>query len=341
MTERCSGNRISHRIERTNLNISPGGASQAGRRMDRTDIALCLFLMSNSRTPYHELAARLGLSINAVHKRIGAMANLGIIRAFTAHPSLQFLGTVTVWIHGRSEAARPGDLRLRLKADDRTYWVANSGGGYVYVGGYLRDIYELDEFVGFVKREGEMSNPAVCILPSARKPSRESLRPLDYQILASMRRDSRKPATDIAAEVNASAKTVHRRLEWMVEKGLVDFTIDWYPDASNDIVAVCHVEVAKGFDRMKALENLRDRFAQKILVEMLFSNLPNQIALFMWTNSMKEMEDLRESLSGTQGVDSVILNVLQIGYIFETWRDALVLEKAGLSEPKTRDMSKS
>jgi DNA-binding Lrp family transcriptional regulator len=156
-----------------------------------------------------------------------------------------------------------------------------------------------------------------------------------------MRRDSRKPATDIAAEVNASAKTVHRRLEWMVEKGLVDFTIDWYPDASNDIVAVCHVEVAKGFDRMKALENLRDRFAQKILVEMLFSNLPNQIALFMWTNSMKEMEDLRESLSGTQGVDSVILNVLQIGYIFETWRDALVLEKAGLSEPKTRDMSKS
>ena len=309
--------------------------------MDRTDISLCIFLMTNSRTPYHELAARMGLSINAVHKRIGTMANLGIIRAFTAHPSLQFLGAITVWIHGRSEAARPGELHLRLKEDDRTYWVANSGGGYVYVGGYLRDISELDEFVGFVKREGEMSNPAVGILPSVGRPSRESLRPLDYQILASMRRDSRKPATDIATEVNASAKTVHRRLEWMQEKGLVDFTIDWYPDASNDIVSVCHVDVAEGFDRMQVLENLRNRFAQNVLVEVLFGNLPNQIALFLWTNSMKQMEDLRESLGRTEGIRFVLLNVLQIGYIFETWRDVLVLEKAGLLEPRTREKSKS
>jgi DNA-binding Lrp family transcriptional regulator len=309
--------------------------------MDRTDISLCMFLMANSRTPYHELAARLGLSINAVHKRIGAMANLGIIRAFTAHPSLSFLGAIAVWVYGRSEAAHPGDLHLRLETDERTYWVANSGGGYVYVGGYLRDISELDEYVGFVKREGEIGNPTVGIIPPMGRRSKESLRPLDYQILALMRRDSRKPATEIAAEVNASAKTVHRRLEWMQEKGLVDFTIDWYPDASNDIVALVHVDVARGFDRMKALENLRSRLAQNILVEVLFSNLPNQIALFMWTNSMKQMEDLRGSVSGTEGVGSVLLNVLQIGYMFDTWRDGIVLEKAGLPESKARNLSKS
>jgi len=309
--------------------------------MDRTDISLCMFLMTNSRTPYHELAARLGLSINAVHKRIGAMANLGIIRTFTAHPSLPFLGAIAVWVYGRSEAAHPGDLHKRLKTDDRTYWVANSGGGYVYVGGYLRDVSELDEYVGFVKREGEIGNPTVGIIPPMGRRSQEPLRPLDYQILASMRRDSRKPATEIAAEVNASAKTVHRRLEWMQEKGLVDFTIDWYPDASNDIVALVHVEAARGFDRMKVLENLRSRFAQNILVEMLFSNLPNQIALFMWTNSMKQMEDLRGGVGGTEGVGSVLLNVLQIGYMFDTWRDGIVLEKAGLRESNTGRLSKS
>jgi len=290
--------------------------------MDRTDISLCLFLMTNSRTPYHELAARLGLSINAVHKRIVAMTKLGIIRNFTAHPSLSFLGAITVWVYGRSDAAHPGDLHLRLKPDNRTYWVAHSGGGFVYVGGYLRDISELDEYIGFVKREGEISNPTVGIVPSpGRRPQQESLRPLDYQILASMRRDSRKPATEIATEVNASAKTVHRRLGWMQEKGLVDFTIDWYPDASNDIVSVCHVESAKGAERMKMLENLRSGFSQNILVEMLFSNLPNQVALFMWTNSMKQMEDLRERVGKTEGVGSVLLNVLQIGYMFDTWRD--------------------
>ena len=106
--------------------------------MDRTDVSLCLYLMSDSRTPYHELASKFGLSINAVHKRIAAMMEMGIIRTFTAHPSLVSLGAVPVWIYGRSEAGHPGDLYKALGADNHTYWVANSGGGFVYVGGYLR-----------------------------------------------------------------------------------------------------------------------------------------------------------------------------------------------------------
>ncbi len=295
--------------------------------MDRTDIALCLFLMTNSRTPYHELAGRLGLSINAAHKRIGAMTDMGIIRAFTARPSLIALEAISVWVYGRSEAAHPGELHLRLKTDDRTYWVANSGGGYVYVGGYLHDISELTEYVEFVRKQAEMRAPTVGILPSMGKPPKKAqLRPLDYQILASLRKDSRKPATAVAAEVNASVKTVHRRLEWMMENGLVEFSIDWYPDASNDIVALCHVEVGEGSDRMKTLDSLRKLFNQNILVEVLFGNLTNELVLFLWTNSMKQMEELRKRIGETEGVGSVTLNVLQIGYMFDTWRDRL-LEK--------------
>jgi hypothetical protein len=80
------------------------------------------------------------------------MIELGIVRRFTAHLSLASLGAVTVWAYGRSEAEHPGDLHLRLNSDDRTYWVANSGGGYIYVGGYLRDISELDAYLAFVRK---------------------------------------------------------------------------------------------------------------------------------------------------------------------------------------------
>lgn len=298
--------------------------------MDKTDISLCVFLMSNSRTPYHELAARLGLSINAVHKRIGALMESGIIRAFTARPSLITLGALTVWVYGRSEAAHPADVHLRLGADDRTYWVANSGGGYIYVGGYLRGLSELDDYVAFVKREGEIGEPSVGIIPQIPNPfPKEGLQPLDYQILASLRKDSRKPVSEVATEVKASAKTVHRRLERMVEKGLIDFGIDWYPDASNDIVSLCHIEIAQRSDRSKVLAALRQKFRQSILVEVLFSNLPNLLVLFLWTNSMKQMEDLRENVGRVEGVKSVMLNVLQIGYMFDTWRDKLILKEAG------------
>jgi DNA-binding Lrp family transcriptional regulator len=288
---------------------------------------LCLFLMSDSRVPYHELASKLGLSINAVHKRIAAMTKMGIIKAFTARPSLVSLGVVPVWIYGRSEAEHPGELHEALSLDDHTYWVAYSGGGFVYVGGYLRDISEMDEYVSFVKRVGEITDPTVGILPSGRAP-KESLRPLDFQILASLMKDSRKPVTDVAAQVHASAKTVHRRLEWMVERKLVDFGIDWYPDKSDDIVSLCHLELARGYDRLKLTESLRQKFSQNTLVEVLFSNLPNMVVAFMWTNSMKQMEDLRERIGQAEGTRSVMLNVLQIGYLFDTWRDKLVQKNA-------------
>ena len=291
--------------------------------MDGTDIKLCLFLLSNSRTPYHELASKLGLSINAVHKRIRGMVEAGIIRTFTARVSLVSLRATTVWVYGRSMAPDPGKVHLRLKNNENTYWVANSGGGYVYVGGYLRDISELDSFVSFVEKEGEIDELTVGILPQPSNSPKESLRPLDYQILASLHKDARKSATDVASDVHASARTVHRRLEWMIENGLVDFSIEWYPDASNDIVSVCHAEVARGASRHAVLGTLKQSFAENMLVEMMFSNLPNQLTLFLWTNSMRQMDELREGIEKAKGVESVKVNILQIGYMFDTWRDKL------------------
>jgi DNA-binding Lrp family transcriptional regulator len=301
--------------------------------MDSTDIRLCLFLLSNSRTPYQELAGRLGLSINAVHKRIKGMIETGIIRTFTARVSLASLRATTVWVFGRSVADDPSKVHLRLRNNDHTYWVANSGGGYIYVGGYLKDISELDSFVSFVKKEGEIEEPTVGILPQPANPLVESLHPLDYLILASLHKDSRKSATDVALEVHASAKTVHRRLEWMIENGLVDFSMEWYPDASNDIVSICNVEVAPGVNRPEVLSTLKQSFAENMLVDMMFGNLPNQLTLFLWTNSMRQMDDLREKIGRAKGVESVMVNILQIGYMFDTWRDKLTVKDSEKATP--------
>jgi DNA-binding Lrp family transcriptional regulator len=46
--------------------------------MDKTDIALSMLLLNNSRLPHRELAEKLGLSVNAVHKRIQALKDAGI-----------------------------------------------------------------------------------------------------------------------------------------------------------------------------------------------------------------------------------------------------------------------
>jgi hypothetical protein len=40
---------------------------------------------------------------------------------------------------------------------------------------------------------------------------------------------------------------------------------------------------------------------------------------------MKQMDGLREEISNAEGVASSTLNVLQIGYMFDTWRDRLAV----------------
>ena len=60
------------------------------------------------------------------------------------------------------------------------------------------------------------------------------------------------------------------------------------------------------------------------------------MAAVSWTNNMKQQEDVREKIARVKGVESVVMNVLQIGYSFESWRDKLISEKCrAMPKPST------
>ncbi len=295
--------------------------------MDRTDLALCTILLANSRTPYQELADALGLSVNAVHKRIRALVEDGVIKAFTARVGIPALRAVNVWVFGRSDAIPLEETHLRLQKNDMVYWVAYSGGGFVYVGAYLPDISNLDGLVAFIEAEAKMKEPSVGIQSPPPFPAlEEKLHPLDYMIIRALHKDARKPMSDVALVVKASARTVQRRIDRMVKLGLVELSLEWYPDASDDIMSLSHVNVALGDDRWNVGEALRTHFAPHVLFNLYFGNFPDRFISFLWTNSMRELKELKESMLKEDGVESVSVNVLSTGYIFETWRDKLLFE---------------
>jgi DNA-binding Lrp family transcriptional regulator len=297
--------------------------------MDATDIKICQLLLENSRLPYDDLAGKLGLSINAVHKRVRALVDLGIIRAFIARPSLIARNAISIWIYGRSQSTRLHQAHLKLQKNDCTYWVAYAGGEFLYVGAYLHDISELASYVTFVRDEAQMIDPTVGILPSMpKRVSADDLHKIDYQIISSMHKDSRKPLADVASELHVSARTVRNRLDRLIDERLIDLTVDFYPDASNDIFSLLHLSLAPEASIAATVMSLVENFSPNFLFAVPFSNLPNQIVSFMWTNTMKQLEELRAKVETTKGINSVILNVLQIGYSFETWRDKMIPERS-------------
>ncbi len=132
--------------------------------MDEVDIALILMLLTNSRTPYQELAKRLNLSVNAVHKRVQSLIDEGVIAGFTARPHLVVLGAIDVIIYGKSDTASIRDTMKRLSENDSIYWVAAASGNYLFVGCYFQNLGELEHIAEYIREKGKIPDPKVGIV---------------------------------------------------------------------------------------------------------------------------------------------------------------------------------
>lgn len=303
--------------------------------MDETDLILSMLLLFNSRTPYRVLAENMRLSVNAVHKRIQSMVEEGVIRRFTTRIDLAALGAFHALIHGRSEAESTYSVWDDLGAHESVYWVTLAGGNYVYVGAHLRDIQELPELVKFVGESGRMPDATVGIIHETfsgkGRPLDELIDPLDWEIVRSLSHDSRKATSSIAEEVGASTRTVRRRLARLVDEGFLDFSIDWYPSASNDINTMVHLELG-ATSAEKVIERYMAEYRPNALCAWRFSNFPSQVIGLLWAPSMNKLRELTERLAGDEDLCCTTPAILYAGKLYETWRDRLITEKTSPPE---------
>jgi DNA-binding Lrp family transcriptional regulator len=283
-------------------------------------------LLSNSRTPYRELADKLNLSVTAIHNRIQTLIDMGIIRKFTARPSILTQNAIHILIVGITKADNIRDLIPKLQKHGSIYWLAVAGGNVLYVGAYLKHIAELEELACFVKENASIPEPTVSITSSPLPANLKSLNlatdlcELDYKIIRSLKDDSRKPVANIAEEVGVSVKTVRRRLDRLVKNFLIELSIEWYPDASNDIISAFHVHLKPDAEKNTPNVILGKNYPNTLFY-WGFSNIPNTYLFMTWSPTSRGVKDLREKIEQEQGVQSVVPNVIFTGYVFETWRD--------------------
>ena len=296
--------------------------------MDKTDVILCQLLLGNSRLSYRELAEKLNLSVTAVHNRIQTLIEMGIIRKFNAKLSIMAQNAIHVLIFGSSKAVSIRDLIPKLSGNESIYWLAVGGGNVLYIGAYLRNISELETVARFVKETAEMPEPTVGITFSFIPPALMNIQvetklcELDYKIIRSLKDDSRKATSVIAEEVGVSAKTVSRRLTRMIKNYLIQLSIDWYPDASNDIISIFHVHLKPDADP-NDVNLILHKYYPNTLFYWGFSNIPNTYIYMVWTPTSKELKVVRESFEQERAIQSVSPNIIYTGYVLDNWRDKI------------------
>ena len=131
--------------------------------MDDTDRKMLVLITANPRIHIRELAKKLGVSRQAVHNRMRALAETGVFKGTTAEVSVPYLDAIPVAVFGRSGMTLTEEVFDKLGESELVRRAVIAGGNYLYVNGELRAISDLDGYVEFVKRVGVLSDPTVGI----------------------------------------------------------------------------------------------------------------------------------------------------------------------------------
>ncbi|HEY3272314.1 MAG TPA: winged helix-turn-helix transcriptional regulator [Methanocella sp.] len=298
--------------------------------MDDIDLRIIQELVANSRVTYRELAGKLGLSVNSVHKRVQHMTETGMIQQFTFHLTTRVVPQVWVRVCGASATKLMDETVEKLGKNPNTSMVAVSSNNTLHVVGVLRDFAEISRFVNFVVRTGEIAKPDVRLPNPRQLPgiAGVSLTDTDYKILAALQGNCRKQIVDVATELGLATKTVRRRLERMEKNELISYGIKFDHSLLGGTFTLLDMYVKSGVDAGEVQHLIRNKYSKNLMSLRTFSTLPDEITVDVWTRTMTDLKVLQDSLQ-KEGVFERIVPILvyHVNY-FDTWRDDLIREKA-------------
>ena len=298
--------------------------------MDEIDLQLALLLLKNSRMPYRKLAEEVELSVNAVHSRIKNLIDSGMIKEFTAQLSYRALeGCVIMSVDGMSENNNSEDLISTIGEDERTFRVAAASGNFLYVQAILRDFKKMNDFVEKISEKAEIKKPEIFIVDMSEvgKLKDFEFSKTDYKIIHSLQHDARKSLSDVAKELNLSAKTVRRRLDEMKGKGAVTFTLKHKPTYTSDIISFFDYYVVSGYDRKKVRQRILDEFSPNLYGISIPVNHPNMMRSNCWTKNLNQVHEIKRKLREKDYIESVDSRLYYNSKDFDTWRDDLLESK--------------
>jgi DNA-binding Lrp family transcriptional regulator len=283
------------------------------------------------------------MSVNAIYKRIKSMVELGIIQEFYSRLGIvNFPNMANVLAFGVSKSKNPKEIFEKLGVHECIYNVTQASSNLFYILAYIRNLSQLEPLINFIRENGEIDELNIGILSQSYPVENlhltsTSLSDIDYLIINALKDNSRKTVIDIAEEIGSSSKTVKRHLDLLVEKNLIYFTINWYPDKTSEFISYITLKVnpENRLDVQKIMEELRSKYAQKVLFSWTFINLPDVLFLCIWITTMKELQNI-ESYLRTKEFKSVNVSVLIEGRNYPTWCDSFLEAKVKEIKEKNR-----
>jgi DNA-binding Lrp family transcriptional regulator len=281
--------------------------------MDETDIALCRYLIYNSRMPYSDLAKALDITVQSAHRRVQNLVEQGIIGRFTAAFSPRAYQAAWVMVHGTSEAASIDSVLEELGKDPNMDMAMVASGKYLYISGAVRDPGKIARFSTAVAKTAKISKPSIGIVYNPTLMDHETepvVYPMDIKIVGMLREDARKPVSDLAESLGVAPRTVTRHIERLTKEMLVHFGYEWFPQKSGDIITALHLTIKKGKEREKVAAALVKRLALREIITYSFADRPDFMITLVWSPNLLDLNNLVSELERDEMYEEVIPNII-------------------------------
>lgn len=191
--------------------------------LDSVDIEILRALGANCRMSYQEMSRDLGMTANAVKKRVNKLVESGTIHSFVVYLSFAMADVEAYLAIVSPEGTQTDEALVAQIADNpHVYSVGQLSDGTCIVFAEYQGTSGHAQLEGFLAGLSDIEHYELHTLRTPRG-NRVEFSPLQIRVLKSLIDDPRMPATEIAEQTGLTPRRVRRILAKLQDGGGINF----------------------------------------------------------------------------------------------------------------------
>jgi DNA-binding Lrp family transcriptional regulator len=273
--------------------------------MDSADIEILRALGENCRASYQEMGRNLGMTANAVKKRVNKLVDSGTIHSFVVYLSLEMADVEIYLAIVKTEGMKSEENVLDIIVEDPHVFSAGrlSDGTCIVFAEYegSENEFKLEHFLQ------DIDGITGAEIHKLRSPqgNKVNFKPLQLRVLRYLVEDPRMPATELATKAGLTPRRVRRVIKQLLEGGGLNFVTRLNLNAGPGVIYYAQII----WDEEKATHSeveywLEKEFTGKYFDSHISATAPMMLSLFI-VDHLRDAEPLSAQISEGPLIKSV------------------------------------
>ena len=266
-------------------------------KIDNLDMKILSNLLNNCRESDRQIGQEIGLSGVSVRSRIEKMLKSKLIEKFTLKIEPHILGYNVIYLVTTGQDVN--EIVKQVKLVGEPFFVVPCVGGYSACGIVVKG--EVEQKIAIIKNM--LKQVRILNIFEAEDAGIESnLTKTDLDVIEQLLKNPREQIDVVAKNAKISSKTVARSIEKLQENPAFQFTLTYDPGKIKPYIAHAVLCVVNG-NIETLLKVLRKQFEEHFMQIPFIAK--NQIALFLYSEDIFEMDEMVQKASGVENVVAV------------------------------------